>query len=130
MATWADLASYVRANYKISEERPDRIKLVFDLGDMRSQLVVLWRLTLANDTEEWVQIESPIGDVNSVDVARALKQVSSTVCGGLAQFGDLVTFRHSVPLLNLNINEFERPLLLVTATADDLERSLVGGDSY
>jgi hypothetical protein len=34
----------------------------------------------------------------------------------------------AVPLLN--IDEFERPLLLVTVTAERLERELVGGDKY
>ncbi len=42
----------------------------------------------------------------------------------------LLTIRHSVPLLNLNINEFERPLALVTTTADRFERELTGGDRY
>jgi len=44
--------------------------------------------------------------------------------------GNLVTFRHSVPLLNLNINEFESPLALVTETADLLESTFTGGDRF
>lgn len=47
-----------------------------------------------------------------MDLSRALKEIGETVCGGMALMGKLVTFRHAVPLLNLNINEFERPLLL------------------
>ena len=53
-----------------------------------------------------------------------------TVCGGIAAMGDLVTVRHSVPLLNLDINEFERPLGLVTGTADRLEQQFQGGDQF
>ena len=44
--------------------------------------------------------------------------------------GDLVTFRHSLPLANLNINEFESPLALVTTTADRLEQAFTGGDRF
>jgi hypothetical protein len=130
MATWADVITYVRSTYKIADEKPDAIKLVFEVGGLRTQVVMLWHLTLAGGREEWVQIESPIGNVGTVDLRRALDAVGDTVCGGLGKLGDLVTFRHAVPLANININELEVPLALVTSTADDLERSLVGGDQY
>ncbi|MEU5909679.1 hypothetical protein [Micromonospora sp. NPDC047527] len=130
MATWADLTSYIRSNYKIAEERPGLIKLVFETGNLRSQVVLIWHLTLADAEEEWVQIESSFGDLGSVNLARALQEIGNTVCGGMALTGDLVTFRHAVPLLNLNINEFERPLALVTTTADHLEHLLTGADRY
>jgi hypothetical protein len=130
MATWADLTSYVRSRYKISEERPNLIKLVFETGNLRSQAVLLWHLTLSDGAEEWVQIESSFGELGSVNLAQALQEIGDTVCGGMAVMGDLVTFRHAVPLLNLNINEFERPLALVTSTADHLEHILTGGDRY
>jgi hypothetical protein len=130
MATWADVITYVRSTYKIADEKPDAIKLVFEVGGLRTQVVMLWHLTLADGREEWVQIESPIGNVNSIDLRRALESVGDTVCGGLGKLGDLVTFRHAVPLANININELEVPLALVTSTADDLERTLVGGDQF
>jgi hypothetical protein len=130
MATWADVITYVRSTYKIADEKPDAIKLVFEVGGLRTQVVMLWHLTLAGGREEWVQIESPIGNVNSIDLRRALDSVGDTVCGGLGRLGDLVTFRHAVPLANININELEVPLALVTSTADDLERTLVGGDQF
>ena len=130
MTTWNDLTSYVKNHYKISDEQPNMIKLIFETGGMRSQVVILWHMTLANGSEEWVQIESPFGELGSIDLAQALQAVGNTVCGGMALFGNMVTFRHSLPLENLNINEFESPLALVTATADQLEKNLVGGDKF
>jgi hypothetical protein len=130
MAGWNDLAAYVRSHYKIAHEQPDMITLLFEVDDLRSQAVLLWHLTLADGSEEWVQIESAIGELGSFDLSRALREIGQTVCGGLATMGELVTFRHAVPLLNLNINEFERPLALVTTTADHLERTLTGADQY
>jgi hypothetical protein len=130
MAEWQDLVGYVRANYKVADESPTMMKLVFETGDLRSQIVVLWRQTLKDGTEEWLQIESPFANVDEVDVRRALEEVGNLVCGGLAIMGDILTIRHSVPLENLNINEFERPLALVTFTADELERRMSGGDKY
>lgn len=130
MATWTELASYVRSNYKIGMEEPGKIGLTFETGNLRSQMVFLWHLTLANGSEDWVQIESPVGQLEEVDLARALSAVGQTVCGGLATQESFLTFRHAVPLLNLNINEFERPLLLVTTTADRLESVLTGRDRF
>jgi hypothetical protein len=103
--------------------------MIFDTGGMRSQVVIVWHMRL-NDGEEWVQIESPFAELGSVDLGQALQQIGNTVCGGMAMFSNLVTFRHSLPLDNLNINEFESPLRLVTTTADNLEKMLVGGDRF
>ena len=130
MTTWSDLVSYVHNNYKIADERTDMIKLIFETEGLRSQVVILWHMTLGDGTEEWVQIESPFGELGSLDLTAAVQAVGNTVCGGMAVCGNLVTFRHSLPLDNLNINEFESPLALVTTTADQLEKSLTGGDKF
>jgi hypothetical protein len=130
MATWTDVVGYVKQNYKVADEKPNMLKLVFETGNLRSQVVIVWHVTLDNGAEEWVQIESPFGEIGQVNLAHALQQIADTVCGGMALVGNLVTFRHSLPLQNLNINEFERPLALVTTTADNLERFLTGGDTF
>ena len=86
---------------------------------------------LSGNGEHWIQIESPFGELGQVDLSAALQAVGNTVCGGMALAGGtLVTFRHSVPLEDLSINEFEAPLALVTGTADRLEQSLTGGDKF
>jgi hypothetical protein len=130
MASWIELKDYVRANYKIADEQPNMVKMIFQTGGLRSQLVLLVRQALMDGAEEWVRIESPFGEADKVDLRRALQQVGETVCGGAGMVGDVLTIRHAVPLINLDINEFERPLHLVTSTADRLERELVGGDAF
>jgi hypothetical protein len=131
MAVWNDVHTYVRNNYKVADEQPGVIKMIFDVGNLRSQVVFLARQTLMNETEEWLLIESPFGELGNVDLPKVLKEVGDTVCGGLGLVaGHILTIRHAVPLINLDINELERPLILVTATADRLERQFVGGDEF
>jgi hypothetical protein len=130
MTTWQELTGYVRANYKIADEQPEMMKIIFETEGLRSQVVLLARQVLMDGAEEWLQIMSPFADVQTVDLKKALADVGNVVCGGAALIENLLFIRHAVPLLNLNINEFERPLLLVTVTADRLERELVGGDKY
>jgi hypothetical protein len=130
LTTWSALTEYMRSNYTISAETPDSLKLVFDVGDLRSQLIFLWRMSLLDGTEDWVQFESPFGRLDSVNLRSAIEAMRETVCGGIGAWRELATVRHAMPLLNLDINELERPLLLVTTTADRLERQFQGGDNF
>jgi hypothetical protein len=131
MASWTDLKQYIQNNYKIADERDDMIKLIFETGGLRSQVVIVWHVQLAGSGEHWIQIESPFGELGSLDLAAALNAVGNTVCGGMSLVGgQLVTFRHSVPLDDINIGEFEAPLAMVTSTADKLEQALTGGDKF
>lgn len=70
----------------------------------------------------------PFADVQTVDLKKALTAVGNVVCGGAALIENLLFIRRAVPLLNLNINEFERPPLLATVTTDRLAREFVSGD--
>lgn len=130
MAGWPELVNYVRSRYKIADEQQNMIKMYFEMDGLRSQVVFLWRQSLMNGAEEWLQIESPFAELGSVDLEKVLAEVGNTVCGGASLMSGHLTIRHAVPLENLNINEFERPLMLVTSTADVLERKLVGADKY
>ena len=56
--------------------------------------------------------------------------IENTAVGGISKVGDLITFRHSVPLADLQPSEFERPLQLVVGTADRLESKLTGKDAF
>lgn len=132
MATWEELKDAVRANFKIANEEPDMVMMFFETENDRSQSVILARQTLMGGEEDWLQIMSPIADLSSakVDMQAALEAAGDIVCGGLALVGPLLVIRHAVPLENLDINEFMRPLMLVTMTADELEQTLVGSDAF
>jgi hypothetical protein len=120
----------VHSNYKIADERPNLIKLIFDTGDLRSQIVLLTRETLMDGEEEWVTISSPVAALGSLNLEEFLREVGDIVCGGAALEGDVLVIKHAAPLVNLDVNEFERPLRLVTMTADALEKKFVGSDKY
>lgn len=133
MATWQNLRQYIAETYKYTELDNGQLKLVFDMGNDRSQVVILSVHRLGDGTEEWVMIESPIGPLDRVDVHRALREAGQMVCGALAldmMDVGLVVYRHTLPLANLDINEFERPLELVLSTGDRLEQMLTGVDEF
>ena len=134
-STWADLAAYVREEYEVIEEREDEIRLEFrfekyDEEDERSQVVVLVREVLDNK-HEWVQIASPVGLAALVDLAALLREVGhASIACGAAIMGDHVVLRHSLPLRDLDVHEFDDPLALLAGTADQIEEMFFGGDGY
>src|ERR1041384_6317120 len=135
MATWGDLAAYVRDTYDVISEDGDEIRIVFnflqfDEDDDRTQVVILVREVL-DKLHEWVQIASPIGLAANVDLRALLEEGgNSSIACGAAIMGEHVVLRHSLPLLNLDIHEFTDPLALLAGTADQLEEQFFGADNY
>lgn len=127
MARWRNLTAYVGEKYKIAYDKPSTMGLYFNTGDGRSQMVVLSYKELADDNEEWVQIESPVAKMSEVNATKALELAEDLVCGGLAKSGDYLVFRHSVPLADMSVEEFESPFRLVIGSADGLEKELTAG---
>nr|WP_208407490.1 hypothetical protein [Amycolatopsis granulosa] len=96
----------------------------------RTQIVVIAREVL-DRRDEWIQIATPFARVDEVDVAAVLAEVGhTTVVGGVVVMGEYLVLRHSLPLANLDLNEFVDPLALVTSSAELLEEQLTGRDDY
>lgn len=128
MATWSELMMYIRNNYKISDEANGYCTLLFDVGGGRSQYVILGHQALDNGREDWVEIQSPVGNAVDLPLLDVLKDVGGMVVGALCVEENVALLKHSVPLANLDINEFERPMRLLLHSADKLESKYVGGD--
>jgi hypothetical protein len=78
-----------------------------------------------------VQIATPFARVDEVDLLSVLTEVGNTlVVGGVVVMGEHVVLRHSLPLINLDINEFIDPLELVAGSAELLEQQFTGRDDY
>jgi len=140
MATWDQLKAYIHDHWAGGEDTGDRIKLVLGMVDRqpRTQIVFISH-HYAQDSGDWAIIESPIGllerspsgSLPGIDLVRAAREVGSTLSGGLGVLTHeprLVALRHAVPLRNMDPNEFEHPLFIVTGTADELEEMLTGRD--
>ena len=137
MATWAELVAFVRQEYEIIGEEADEIRILIryasdDEDDQpgRTQTVVVAR-DILDRREDWVQIASPFARAHEVDLRAVLETVgNNTVVGGVVVIDGYVVLRHSLPLINLDINEFVDPLVLVTGSAEVLERRFSRGDDF
>jgi hypothetical protein len=135
VATWRDLVTFIRRQYEVVRDDPDEIRIQLQYGDdedvrQRTQMVVVAREVL-DRREDWIQIASPFARVDDVDVRAVLEEVgSTTIVGGVVIMGPYLVLRHSLPLVNLDINEFVDPLEMVTGAAEDLEAAFTGRDEY
>lgn len=136
MASWDELVAYIRRSYDVIRYEPDevRIRVSFakDEEDIlgRRQIMVVAHEIL-DQREDWVQIATPFARLEQVDLREVLTEVGDTiVVGGVALMGDYLVLRHSLPLINLDINEFTDPLDLVASGAEQLERRFTGRDDY
>lgn len=135
MATWGDLAAYVNETYDVLSEDEGEIRILFnfehyDDEDERTQVIVLAREVL-DKQHEWVQIASPVGLADKIDLKALLIEVGHTsIACGAAIMGDHVVLRHALPLTTLDLYEFTEPLSLLAGTADQIEEIFSGGDEY
>ncbi|KFU75644.1 hypothetical protein SAMN04489729_0474 [Amycolatopsis lurida] len=134
MAEWADLVAFVRHEYRVVKDETDEIRIRLSYGDddyeERAQTVVIAR-EVFDRREDWVQIATPFARVSEVDLESVLTEIGNTiVVGGLVVMGEHLVLRHSLPLVNLDINEFTDPLELVAGSAELLEQQFTGRDDY
>jgi S1-C subfamily serine protease len=135
MAAWPELVRFIELEYDVTRREPDEIRVRVHYGgqdvddDERTQIAVVAREDV--DGQEWVQIATPFARADDVDVAAVLSEIgATTVVGGAVIMGDYLVLRHSLPLENLDINEFVEPLELVAGSAELLEEMFTGDDDY
>ncbi|GLZ41339.1 hypothetical protein [Actinokineospora sp. NBRC 105648] len=135
MATWADLARFVRGEYEVISENDEEIRIQVNFEDVneedeRTQIIILAREIL-DAKHEWVQLATPVGLVERADLKALLTEIGlSSIACGAAIMGEHVVLRHSLPLKDLDIHEFTDPLELLAGTADQIEEMFFGGDQY
>jgi hypothetical protein len=130
VTTWTDVINYVRARHEILEETADWLRFRLDTSDDRTQQVAVHHLPDA-DGSAWVEISSPVGRADQIDLRRLLELAGTSIVGGAAVVDGVALLKHTVPLENLSVRvEFERPLTLLVARADAFEHELTQSDQF
>lgn len=126
MASWSELRRFIHSKFKAEDVSPTLTRLVFDVSDGRSQLVLV--RSVGNDTlGQWASVESPFGRVGTTDLMGACREIADNVVGGIAVVDDVIVLRDTFPLADLSPEEFLMPLRMVSAAADLLERAYGDG---
>jgi hypothetical protein len=130
VTSWIDVINFVRVRYEVLEETDDWLRFRLGTEGERTQQVSVHHLPDL-DGQAWVEISSPVGRVDEVDLLRLLELAGAPELGGAAVVDGLALLKHVAPLEDLSIREeFERPLTLLVARADAMEHALTSRDHF
>ena len=128
MATWKQVRDYIQENYKYEyDEEYDMFKLIFEITDERSQVVFVERDKSVSGTS-WIEVSSPVGEVNKNDIFDLLEDLDKKVCGGAVKIGNRIFIRSRYLLDSIDSDAIDNALSLLAGIADELEEKYVGGD--
>jgi hypothetical protein len=131
MASGYDMVrQHIYANYKVSADDDGLLGLAFSLPDGRTQMVFVGRHTLMDGREEWVEVVSPICEMGAANCHALLQDAGNMVVGGLTVFGERISLKHVMRATRIDLEELDRVIRLIVSSADQLERTHVGGDEY
>ena len=128
MATWRELVGYLSSNYKIEQLDSETIKLLFNTGNGRSQVVLVFGVALDNPELAHAAFFSPFAKNDQITPQQLVAVLADSNLLGIAQVGDYYGYMNVSLLANLDANEIEWPMNLVTDFADERERMLGLGD--
>lgn len=134
LSSWQDVLTLLRTTYTIAEERRgddgevEYCRLLFDVGDDRSQLVVVERHVMAD--QDWVRVSSAFAPVEGADLLAALTRVGDYVCGAVRRSGEALTLTHCQAVRGLHPESFREALRIIVVCADRLEREFGSGDVF
>lgn len=129
MASWRDLQGYVRHRFEVIQDNPSWLQVVVPTHSGRVQSVYIWHRQ-PRRREDWVLLASPFAEINQVDVKQALTVAGQIAPAGVGLVGRQLAIRHALPLANMDPNELEDPVEIITEAADELERALRDGDYF
>ncbi|MET9632925.1 hypothetical protein ABZX92_36260 [Lentzea sp. NPDC006480] len=130
MTSWTEVINYVRVRHEVLEETDEWLRFRLETSGDRTQQVSVHHLP-DTDGQAWVEISSPVGRADDVDLRRFLELAGAPEIGGAAVVDGLALLKHTAPLEDLSIREeFERPLTLLVARADAIEHELTSGDHF
>ena len=123
MATQKEVINFIKKNLNSEEVGEASFKIVYDLGDGRTQLLVIYV------GEFGMNVASPFATTEDVTPKQALNAAKDFGLG-IGIRGDFYEVKAFVLLADLDESEIHTSFELVTSIADELEEALVGGDSF
>lgn len=132
MTTWADVIHYVRTRYEVLEETGDWLRIRLRVEADRTQQVAVHHMPAGEAGRvAWIEISSPVGRADEIDLRRLLELAGTSSVGGAAIVDGVALLKHTLPLADLSVREeFERPMALLVTRADAFEHELTRVDQY
>lgn len=123
MATWSELKSFVKSNYKVAHESDGALMLGFNTVDDRSQVIMVIHVE-QDFAPDFVTFASTVAKVGSVPAEKVMAEARIF---GVGVFDDEYVVKDIVFLDDLDPSEVNSQFNLVAMAADLMEARLTGG---
>ncbi len=128
MTQWSDIQQHVRANYRLQDDEPDMMSMVWSYDDGRHQKIILRRYATSN--HEHVEFKSPFAREGQADHGELLRDNAKLPIGAVALSGEVFLVIHNVLLHSLVPDDVDYLLQRIADLADSLEEKYGGGDAF
>lgn len=128
MPSWAELQSHMRDTYRLQDDQPDMMSMVWSYDDGRSQKIIVRRYKAV--TREMVEFKSAFARKGDVDPIEMLRDNSKLPLATVALSGDVFLVVYNALLQHLHLDDFDFVLSRVAAVADTLEEKYVRKDEF
>lgn len=130
VTSWTDVINYVRVRYEVMEDTDGWVRFRLDTKNDRNQQVTMHHVT-GDDHVDWVELSSPVGWADKIDLRKFLELSGSSIIGGAAVVDGVALLKHTVPLSDMSIQEeFVAPLTALVHRADAMEHELTSADQF
>lgn len=127
MATsWSDVQGHMRATYKLVDDEPDMMSLVWDYEGKRYQKVVLRRYRWSD--RDMLEVKSAFAHKGNLDPAAMLEASGRLPLGTVALSGDVYLVVYNAILGTLGLDDVDFLLKKIAGAADNLEEKFLGRD--
>ena len=129
MPTWGEIKEYARSKYNLSHDEEERISLVWEFDDGRTQQIGVSHFTAYE--MDWIEFRSYVCKEADLNPRVALRKNADFPIGGLALDEDGDYFMvYSARLDSLDPDEFELPLRVIARVADSIEKEHTAKDDF
>jgi hypothetical protein len=120
MPTWPEIQNYARNKYRLFKDEPDKFAIIFQQRQGTTQLI--WVRPFQAYNQVLLEYKSYFCKEAEMPPAVALRKNAEMAMGFIALVGDHYAVLWNVPMANMVVEEFEMPLQVIAARADELEQ--------
>lgn len=128
MTTWADVQRHMRGKYRLQDDEPDMMSLVWSYDDGRMQKIIVRRYKAAG--REMIEFKSPFARKGQVDPLVLMEDNAKLPLATTALSGEVFLVIYNALVDHLDLEDFDFVLSRVAAVADTLEEKYVRKDEF
>jgi hypothetical protein len=128
MSQWSDIQKHVRGAYRLQDDQPEMMAMVWAYDDGRHQKVVMRRFASAG--RDHIEFKSPFAKRGQVDCAELLEANAKLPLGAVALSGDVFLVMHNALATTLTTEDVDFLLQRIADIADSLEAKYVRTDEF